>query len=135
MQLTVVCLALLAALGAAAAPQASSISCTESSATVTTLFTAAATSPITGFTVYGYREGYDVVHQFWNAEGEKFYFGGVPSTYCPVSVQNLTGCPDGNVTAFSDLNDLVSAWQHTPYHHQQIRPDLSWLACTHNLRR
>ena len=101
--------AVLTALGAQATPQAQPTkTCTNSSSiAVATPFTAPATEPTGPFQVYGYRQGYDVVHQFWNAEGQKFYLGGSPSTYCPSNIQNLTGCPPGDATVFSGLDELV----------------------------
>jgi len=100
--------AVLTALGAQATPEAQPTkTCTNSSSiAVATPFTAPATEPTGPFQVYGYRQGYDVVHQFWNAEGQKFYLGGSPSTYCPSNIQNLTGCPPGDATVFSGLDEL-----------------------------
>ncbi len=85
--------------------------CTESSSiAVATPFTAPASEPTGPFQVYGYRQGYDVVHQFWNADGGDFYLGGAPSTYCPSNIQNLTDCPPGDATVFSGLDELVSSF-------------------------
>jgi hypothetical protein len=58
-------------------------------------------------TYFGYHQNYEAVHQYWNANDEKFYLGVAPSTYCPNDVQSLSAFPTGNVTAFSGLLDLV----------------------------
>jgi hypothetical protein len=98
----------LASLGAQAAPEAQNMTpCENSSTPTTTLFTAPATIATTAYNVFGYRQGNEVVHQYWNAAGQKFYLGGIPSTYCPEAVQSESGCPVGNVTAFVGLVSLV----------------------------
>jgi hypothetical protein len=100
----------LAVLGAQVASQTqNTTTCTDAPIATTTLFTAPATTQRAAYTIFGYRQGFEAVHQYWNANDEKFYLGGAPSTYCPDHVQSLSACPAGNVTAFLGLLDLVSS--------------------------
>jgi hypothetical protein len=108
MLLILLVVAILAILGAQGAPQAqNTTTCTDSPVATTTLFTAPATTPTDAYTVFGYRQGNEVVHQYWNAARQRFYFGGAPGSYCPQEVQSESGCPPGNVTAFVGLISLV----------------------------
>src|SRR4051812_37551135 len=100
----------LAVLGAQVASQAQNTTTSPSAPiATTTLFTAPAITQMAVYTIFGYRQGYEAVHQYWNANNEKFYLDGAPSAYCPDHVQSLSACPAGNVTAFSGLLDLVSS--------------------------
>jgi hypothetical protein len=100
--------ATLAILGVRAASKTENITtCENSSIATTTLFTAPATTPTTAYNVFGYRQGNEVVHQYWNAARQRFYLGGSPGSYCPEEVQSESGCPPGNVTAFVGLISMV----------------------------
>jgi hypothetical protein len=97
-----------AAVGAQAAPRAQNMTpCENSSIATTNLFTAPATTPTVAYSVFGYRQGNEIVHQYWNAARQRFYLGGVPASYCPEAVQSESGCPPGNATAFVGLISLV----------------------------
>jgi hypothetical protein len=62
-----------------AVPQGQNVTlCENSSITIITLFTAPASTPTAPYTVFGYRQGAEVVHQYWNAARERFYLGGAP---------------------------------------------------------
>ena len=108
MLLILLVVGVLAAVGAQAAPKVqNSSSCENSSIATTTLFTAPAAVPTATYNIFGYRQGNEVVHQYWNAVRQRFFLGGTPSTYCPEAVQSESGCPSGDVTAFSGLISLV----------------------------
>ena len=101
-------LLLFAALAVLVAPQVQNTTSTCTDTYTTTLFTAPASTPTAPYTIFGYRQGNEDVHKYWNAGGEKFYLGGFPSTYCPDAVQQESGaCPSSNVTAFVGLLSLV----------------------------
>src|SRR2546421_12854762 len=105
---TILFFAPLAVLGAVAAPRTgNTATCENSSVATTALFTAPVTTPTAAYNIFGYRQGNEAVHQYWNAAGHRFYLGGSPSSSCPEIVRSESGCPPGNVTAFVDLISLV----------------------------
>ena len=102
-----------AALAVCSAAQAQNATTTCTDSYITTLFTAPASTPTAPYTVFGYRQGNEDVHQYWNAGGERFYLGGSPGSYCPDAVQQEAGCPPGNATAFIGLVSLVGRWRES----------------------
>ena len=85
----------------------STTTCTNTTVNGSTCFTDPSTSVSTPFVVYGFRPGFEVVHQYWQAAGERFYLGGSPATYCPDSVEETNDCPPGNATVFTGSGFLV----------------------------
>ncbi|KEF61781.1 uncharacterized protein A1O9_03351 [Exophiala aquamarina CBS 119918] len=72
-----------------------------SSATSTSSTSSAPLSrPSLPFTVLAIRPGTPIHQLRVNADGQRFYLGGQPSTYCPKRVEELGGCPPGETTAF-----------------------------------
>lgn len=79
--------------------------------------TAATSRPTLPFTVIAIHPGTPIHQLRMNADGQRFYLGSQPSTYCPKRVQELGGCPPGDTTAFG-LCAMVSPLTSWTYKRQ-----------------